>query len=122
MLAPDGQQRVKASDASGETHGTTITRPETCSGRRSRARLIGGDLALGLVAVDAAEDDRRRPVAVRDDHDRDRAGPGRAHVRRARDLEQAELLARRIEVDRAANRGVSHRSKLQPRGLLTIAP
>ena len=40
MLAPDGQQRVKASDASGETHGTTMTRPETCSGCRSRARLI----------------------------------------------------------------------------------
>ena len=40
MLAPEGQHRVKASEASGETQGMTITRPETCSGRRSRARLI----------------------------------------------------------------------------------
>lgn len=40
MFAPDGQQRVKACEASGETQGTTMTRPETSSGRRSRARLI----------------------------------------------------------------------------------
>ena len=39
MFAPDGQRRVYARDASIETHGITITRPLTCSGRSSRARF-----------------------------------------------------------------------------------
>ena len=38
-LAPDGQRRVYSRDASGERQGSTITRPLTCSGRNSRARL-----------------------------------------------------------------------------------
>ena len=39
MFAPDGQSRVYPRDASIETHGITVTRPWTCSGRNSRARF-----------------------------------------------------------------------------------
>ena len=38
-FAPEGQRRVYAREASGEAQGITITRPVTCSGWSSRARL-----------------------------------------------------------------------------------
>ena len=49
----------------------TITRPVTCSGWSLAGEIERGDLALGLVAVHAADHDHGRPGAVRDRDDRD---------------------------------------------------
>ena len=70
------------------------------------------DLALGLVAVDAAEHEHRRAVAAVDRHDRDEEVRPSARVRRARHLQPAELLAGRGEVERAVDGAVRHGARL----------
>src|SRR5947207_3040465 len=62
-----------------------------------------GDLALVLVAVVAGEHEHGRPGAARDTRDRDEAARPAARVRDPRQLQPADLLARRGEVDRAGD-------------------
>ena len=58
-FAPDGHSRVYACDASGEAHGITISWPVHVVRLGLAREPQRRDLALGLVAVDAAE--RRAP-------------------------------------------------------------
>ena len=66
------------------------------------------DLALGLVAVHAADHERRRPRAVRDRDDRDHETRPAGQVRGARNPQHPDLLPVRRRVDRAGNRRVAH--------------
>src|SRR5207249_4355974 len=57
-------------------------------------------------AVHAADDERGRAVTAADRDDRDEEVRPAARVVRARQLEAAHVLARRLEVDRAVNRRI----------------
>ena len=105
-FAPEGQFRVFAFDAPGESTGITITRPETCSGCELLEQPQRGDLALVLVAVVSGEDEHGRPLAVRDRRDVDERARPAGGVRDLREREVPDLLAGRGEVDRAGDRGV----------------
>ena len=113
--AREGERRL-GRDARHDDHAARdLLRPQV-------AREVDrGDLALGLVAVDAAEHDRRRPVAVRDDDDRDRAGlPSRSCSTSAGS--RAGRTACQAHRGRPCSEPGSHSSEqAQPSGLLTIS-
>ncbi len=81
-----------------------------------------GDLALVLVAVVAGEHEDRRPVAVRDLPDVDERARPAGGVVDLREGEVADLLARRGEVDRAADRRVGHARESRKRVTAASVP
>ncbi len=85
--------------------------PAHVLGVGSAGEVERGHLALGLVAVHAAEDDRGRAVAVLDRDHRDEEVRPAGRVRRAGKLEPADVRAGGVQVEGAVNgRRVVHPS------------
>ena len=80
-FAPDGHSRVYAREASGETHGITISRPVTSSGRRSRARFSAATWPSGSSPWTPPSTSTVGPSPPRDRDDRDEEVRPAARVR-----------------------------------------
>ena len=103
-FAPDGQSRVYACEASDRgARDDRSSCPLTSAGSVSRARRSAATWPSGSSPCTPPSTSTVGPVAAADRHDRDEADATSRLVRRARNLEPAEVLARGVEVERAVN-------------------